>query len=168
MSEDYTPSDATGTTLFRIGNFVGLKIRDIFNRLSLKASQVDLDKLPRFYEAPSEYHMLTISDARSGDFCLRTDMKVGYRLVNYPIGRKENWRKVFGHSDASVVLSYNFPEGVSPIIIHNMEVKPVMVSVIASDNRLIFTSWNSLDNNRIQLNLTEATSGVCSLTFQQF
>ena len=52
-------------TLAKIGNFVGQRVRELLNLISTKADRVELEKLPRFFEASSSSEMLTLDGVRN-------------------------------------------------------------------------------------------------------
>ena len=52
-------------TLAKIGNFIGLRVRELLNLISTKADRVELEKLPHFFEASSSSEMLTLDGVRN-------------------------------------------------------------------------------------------------------
>ena len=98
--------------LNKIGNFVGLKIREVLDLLSFKADRAEVEALPRFHEAATRSEMLYLTGVRVNDFCLRGDNKAGYRLRALPASNIDNWEQVFASAAASVVKSVQFQEAV--------------------------------------------------------
>lgn len=152
-------------TLNKIGNFVGLKIREILDLLSGKAERADVEALPRFREAANSSEMLSLDGIRVNDFCLRLDNRAGYRLKGLPASDPANWVQVFAAANASVTKTEIFAAAVSPVITHNMESVPTAITVMDSDGRVNVVDWRPVDLNRIQLFFTEMVSGTCSMTF---
>ena len=159
----------TGTaslTLQKIGNFVGLKVRELLDLMSTKADRSDLDAIPRFFEAESVSDMITLDNVRIGDFCLRNDDKAGYRLRAFPSSDKTNWLQVFAAANANITKSVSFIEALSPIIQHDMNSIPSQVTVTGNDGLPNIAAWKPVDRDSIQIFFSELTGGVCSMTFQ--
>lgn len=152
-------------TLNKIGNFVGLKIREVLDLLSRKADREEVEALPRFREAANRSEMLYLSGVRVGDFCLVADTRSGFRLRALPASNAENWDQVFASAGASVVKSVPFQDAVSPVIVHDMGRIPTTITVLDASGRVNVVDWKPLDLNRIQLFFTEMVGGTCSLTF---
>ena len=152
-------------TLNKIGNFVGLKIREVLDLLSFKADRAEVEALPRFHEAATRSEMLYLTGVRVNDFCLRGDNKAGYRLRALPASNIDNWEQVFASAAASVVESVQFQEAVVPVITHDMGRLPTTITVLDSSGRVDIVDWKPVDLNRIQLFFTEMVSGTCSMTF---
>ena len=152
-------------TLNKIGNFVGLKIREVLDLLSGKADRAEVEALPRFREAANSSEMLNLDGIRINDFCLRLDNKAGYRLRALPASDPANWHQVFAAANASVTKSEVFAPGVAPIITHNMGKIPSTITVVDSDGRVNVADWRAVDLDRIQLFFTETVGGTCNMTF---
>jgi hypothetical protein len=152
-------------TLNKIGNFVGLKIREILDLLSGKADRAEVEALPRFREASSQGEMLNLDGIRVNDFCLRLDNKSGYRLGALPASDIANWYQVFAAANSSVTKSVPFAPGVAPIITHDMGRVPSLITVLDADGRVNIADWKAVDLDHIQLFFTETVSGTCNMTF---
>ena len=168
-------------TLLKIGNFVGLKIREIMDALSLKADKKDLnaaldlistkagrpevEALPRFFEATSSSSMLNLDGVRTGDFCLRSDAGNGFRLRRLPSSDPASWEQVFASASASVTKTVSFPRTLSPVIYHGMGKLPVSASFSDDSGRVHYTEWELVDYNSIRAKFTEEVGGRCSMTF---
>ena len=160
-----TTNSTQQLTLNKIGNFFGLKVREILDLLSGKASRQEVEALPRFREAANSSEMLNLDAIRIGDFCLRLDNKAGYRLRALPASDPANWHQVFAAANASVTKSEVFAPGVAPIITHNMGKIPSTITVVDSDGRVNVADWRAIDLDRIQLLFTETVGGTCNMTF---
>lgn len=152
-------------TLNKIGNFVGLKIRELLDLLSRKADRAEVEALPRFREASSQGEMLNLDGIRVNDFCLRLDSKSGYRLGALPASDIANWYQVFAAANSSVTKSVLFAPGVAPIITHDMGRVPSLITVLDSDGRVNIVDWKAIDLDHIQLYFTETIGGTCNMTF---
>jgi hypothetical protein len=153
-------------TLRKIGNFFGLKVREILELVSTKANQSDLDAIPRFFEAGNTNEMISLNNVRIGDFCLRSDSKTGYRLAALPSTDISKWVQVFAAANASISKSVPFDSSIAPIIVHSMNLIPNQVNIVDSTGRINIAAWQPIDTNSIQLFFSESVSGVCSMTFQ--
>ena len=162
-------STTTGTaslTLQKIGNFVGLKLKEILDIVGLKANQTDLDAIPRFFEADSVSEMISLDNVRIGDFCLRSDTKTGFRLAALPSSDVSKWVLVFAPTNASISKTIQFPDSIAPIIYHGMNSIPTQVSITDSAGRVNIAAWQPVDQDHIQLFFSETVSGSCNMTFQ--
>ena len=158
-------STSSNLTLNKIGNFVGLRFRELLDLISGKADRVEVEALPRFREAANSSEMLNLSGVRIGDFCLRLDNRAGYRLRAFPASSAANWMQVFASVNASITKTEAFASAVAPIITHNMNQIPSVVSVVDGDGRVNVADWRAVDTNQIQIFFTEMVGGVCHLTF---
>lgn len=152
-------------TLNKIGNFVGLKIREILDLLSGKADRAEVEALPKFREASSQGEMLSLDGIRVGDFCLRLDTKSGFRLSSFPASNLANWYQVFAAANSSVTKSVPFAPAVAPIITHDMGRVPSLITVLDADGRVNIVDWKPVDLDHIQLFFTETVGGTCNMTF---
>ena len=160
------PTNTATLTLAKIGNFVGLKVKELLALISVKANQADVDALPRFREARSEAEMLALQDLRPGDFCLRLDTKGGWRLRELPSTVILNWYQVFTGGSVNMSRSIQFSSNIAPIIQHDVPLPIVSVLVIDTLGRLNYVDYTLINEMSIRINFTEAVAGTCNITFQ--
>jgi hypothetical protein len=158
-------NSSSNLTLNKIGNFVGLRFRELLDLLSGKADRAEVDALPRFREAANSSEMLNLNGIRVGDFCLRMDTRAGFRLRAFPASDVDNWLQVFSAANASVVKTEAFAPSVAPIVLHSMGRIPTMITVVDSDGRVNVADWRAVDMDRIQMFFTEMVGGVVNMTF---
>lgn len=163
-----TPSQFS---LRSIGNFVGLRLKELADLMGQKASRTEVEALRRWSIADGEPAMLGLADARVGDLCIRSDNGSALVLEALPPTIPGHWRPVLrggvGGAGGSMTVSLTFPlvGEVTPVLTHSMGKLPISVMVLGADGRPHYVDYLSLDADRLQLNFTEAVEGTCSLVF---
>lgn len=152
-------------TLRKIGNFIGLRFREIYQALSTKAERQDLEKFSTFFNVANKNELVELIDAKVNDFALVTGLNRGYRLKVLPASDANNWMQVFT-GESTVTRTVSFPEQLSPVIVHDMNQIPSTVDLYDAEDRRVFAHWEIMDRNSIMFYFTETVAGRCVMTFQ--
>lgn len=174
-----TPSGPI-TTLKQVGNFVGLRVRELLDMINLlelkKADKVEVAKIARWYRTNSLAEMLALEGtARVNDFCLRLDQQTGYILTALPAADPVNWVVALqggsgggtgGNASASYIMSFPLTNAIQPAIAHGQGKFPVGISIFDETGMPILAGATNLSTNEIRIRLSETFTGVIHLTFK--
>lgn len=158
-------------SLRSIGNFVGLRLKELSDALLQKADRTEVSALRRWYVADDAAGMTGLSDARAKDLCIRSDTGSVHVLDSLPPSSPGHWRPVLrggsGGYGGAVAVPVTLPLSgeIAPVLIHGMGRLPISVWVVDREGRSNYADYTVLDVDSIRLNFTEAIEGTCHMVF---
>ena len=153
--------------LARIGNFVGQKIREVLIIVDTKLNRTEFEAVKRFDYVDREADLATVQTVRINDIRIAKDTNRIFRLKDTPSYDLGNWEALVAtSSDSAILREFQFTEMLNPSFAHNMGRKPKIVYVEDDQGVPMYCGHRHIDNNTIELFLTEAIAGRCCMVFQ--